>query len=545
MYILGINGGVRLGYQDVSATLIKDGEVLFAIEEERLNRIKFSPGQLPELSIAECLKQANITIHDVDFIASHGSTWGVEYEEKLKDYFLFTFGYCPKLEFVHHHDAHAASAFYASGFDNAMILTIDASGDGASTQLSIGKGDKMTLFKRISRPDSLGIYYSLITQLCGFRRDSDEYKLMGLAAYGDKNKFDFSKVLSFNNGNFYLNEDYLKPIALGASQPTRQEMAFSNKLTDDYGAKRIKSEPINQHYKDIAASAQKRLEDVIVEIVKYFYKETGLRKICLAGGVALNCLANQKIMNLDFIDDIYVQPAASDAGISLGAAMFVSAKYGYKPIAIKSALLGMEYSDNEIEKILKEISVDYKKIDNPAIEAALLVSKNKVIGWFQGRMEFGPRALGARSILANPAMPNVKDIINAKIKYRESYRPFCPSVIEEEVHNYFIGKAKSSAFMNITFDVVEEIKSKISGVVHADGTARIQTVNKQLQPLYYKFLLELKKLTGHPVVVNTSFNTNNEPIVANPSDAIATFYRSGLDALVIGSFLLVKNDNNI
>lgn len=540
MYILGINGGVRMGYQDISATLIKDGKILFAIEEERLNRIKFSPGQLPEMSIEESLKQAGISIRDVDIIASHGSTWGDTYANILKDYFKYTFGYCPPLEFVHHHDAHAASAFYGSGFDKSMILTMDASGDGVSTQLSIGNGDKMELFRRYSRPDSLGIYYSLITQLCGFRRDSDEYKLMGLAAYGNKNNFDFSRVLYFNNGEFHLNEDYMKPIAPGASQPTRQEMAFSNLLTDQFGKKRLKREPIDQHYKDIAASAQKQLEEVILGIVRYFHEQTGLRKICLAGGVALNCLANQKIMNLDFIDDVYVQPASSDAGISMGAAMYVSAKKGEKPLPLLSALLGMEYSNDEIETALKEINIEYKKIEDPAKEAAKLVANNKVIGWFQNRMEFGPRALGARSILANPAMPDVKNIINNKIKHREDYRPFCPSVIEEESGHYFIGKLQSAPFMNITFDVREEMQNKIPGVVHNDGTARIQTVNKHTNALYYDFLIELKKLTGHPVVVNTSFNNNNEPIVATPADAIATFYRTGLDALIIGCFLINK-----
>lgn len=540
MYILGINGGVRMGYQDISATLIKDGKILFAIEEERLNRIKFSPGQLPEMSIEESLKQAGISIRDVDIVASHGSTWGDTYAKILKDYFKYTFGYCPPLEFVHHHDAHAASAFYGSGFDKSMILTMDASGDGVSTQLSIGNGDKMELFRRYSRPDSLGIYYSLITQLCGFRRDSDEYKLMGLAAYGNKNNFDFSRVLYFNNGEFHLNEDYMKPIAPGASQPTRQEMAFSNLLTDQFGKKRLKREPIDQHYKDIAASAQKQLEEVILGIVRYFHEQTGLRKICLAGGVALNCLANQKIMNLDFIDDVYVQPASSDAGISMGAAMYVSAKKGEKPLPLLSALLGMEYSNDEIETALKEINIEYKKIEDPAKEAAKLVANNKVIGWFQNRMEFGPRALGARSILANPAMPDVKNIINNKIKHREDYRPFCPSVIEEESGHYFIGKLQSAPFMNITFDVREEMQNKIPGVVHNDGTARIQTVNKHTNALYYDFLIELKKLTGHPVVVNTSFNNNNEPIVATPADAIATFYRTGLDALIIGCFLINK-----
>ncbi|MEI6346639.1 MAG: carbamoyltransferase C-terminal domain-containing protein [Bacteroidota bacterium] len=542
MYILGVNGGVRIGYQDISATLMKDGKVLFAIEEERLNRIKFSPGQLPELAIEECLKQANISIRDIDIVASHGSTWGDEYAQKLTNYFLYTFGFCPKLEFVHHHDSHSSSAFYASGFNQAMVISIDASGDSVSTQLSVGKGNSMELFKRYYRPNSLGIYYSLFTQFCGFRRDSDEYKLMGLSAYGNRNKYDMSHILNFDNGELLLNEKYMKSIPKGESQPTRQEMAFSDLLLQEFGSKRLKHEPFDQRFKDVAASTQAQLENTIIEMVHYFYRETGIRKICFAGGVALNCLVNQKVMNLDFIDDIYVQPASSDAGISMGAAMYVASKNGFKIEPITSALLGMEFTNEEIKKTLDDIGVDYLEIKNPSKTAAELVSQNKIIGWFQGRMEFGPRALGARSILANPAMPDVKNVINAKIKYRESYRPFCPSVVEEESSNYFIGKAPISPFMNITFDVKEEMKAVIPGVVHADGTARIQTVSKNNNPIYYEFLIELKKLTGHPVSVNTSFNTNNEPIVASPSDAIASFYRSGLDALVIGNFLLTKRN---
>lgn len=541
MYILGINGGVRMGYQDISASLLKDGKVIFAIEEERLNRIKFSPGQLPELSIEACLKHAGISIQKIDFIASHGSTWGEEYAVKLRDYILNTFGHCPPIEFVHHHDAHCASAWYGSGFDKAMILSMDASGDGVSTQLSVGDGMQMELFKRFYRPNSLGLYYSLFTQFCGFRRDSDEYKLMGLAAYGNREKYDLSHILSFQNGELFLNEKYIKPIPEGGSQPTRQEMAFSNMLTDEFGTKRLKKSPFEQHYKDLAASVQKRLEETIIDMVTYFHEQTGLRKICLSGGVALNCLTNQRIMNLDFIDEIYVQAASSDAGISLGAAMYVSAQKGIKPEPMNSALLGSEYTNVEIKKCLEDIGIQYKQIENPSLEAAKLIASNKVIGWFQGRMEFGPRALGSRSILANPAMENVKDIINQKIKYRESYRPFCPSIIEEDVNLYFKGKKSKSPFMNITFDVVENKRKEIQGVVHADGTARIQTVNKENQPLYHALLCHLKEITGHSVAMNTSFNTNNEPIVCNPYEAISTFYRSGLDALIIGNFYISKH----
>lgn len=540
MYILGINGGVRLGYQDVSACLIKDGEVIFAIEEERLNRIKFSPGQLPERSIYACLKYAGISIKEIDIIASHGATWGNTYKNILISYFTDTFGYCPELEFVHHHDAHAASAYYGSGFDNSMIISLDASGDGVSTQLMIGRNGKLELIERFSRPNSLGIFYSIITQFCGFRRDSDEYKLMGLAAYGDRNAYDMSRILSFGNGKFELNEKYLKPIEEGASQPTRQEMAYSKHLIEWLGNKRYFGEPIQQKHKDIAASAQKQLEDTILHLVEHFSEKSGLRKICLAGGVALNCLANQKIMDLECIDQIYVQPASSDAGVSLGAAMYASALNGIRPKPLNSALLGMEYTNDEIESVLKHIQVPYQKLDNPAKMASQLILENKIIGWFQGRMEFGPRALGARSILANPAMPNVKRVLNEKIKYREDFRPFCPSVTEEDAHIYFTGKAKKSPFMNITFNTTEIAKEYTPGIVHNDGTARIQTVSKTDNPIYHKLLTYLKELTGHPVVVNTSFNTNNEPIVASPHDAIATFYKSGIDALIIGNYFIEK-----
>ncbi len=540
MYILGINGGVRPGYQDIAACLIKDGQIICAVEEERLNRIKFSPGQLPELAVHECLKSAGISINDVDFIASHGITWGEEYAVKLRDYLRYTFGYAPPIEFVHHHDAHAASAFYGSGFDKAMIITLDASGDGVSTQFMIGEGKQMKLVKRIERPNSLGIFYSLITQFCGFRRDSDEYKLMGLAAYGDPNAYDLSEMLSVNNGEYRLNQEFLKPIIPGQSQPSRQEMGFSDKLIDLLGNKRLKHEPIEQKHKDIAASAQKLLEDVIVEIVTDFNNTTGLRKICLAGGVSLNCVANQKIMNLPFIEDIYIQPAASDAGVALGAAMMVSAQKGIIPQTINSALLGPEFSNDEIEQALKNINVKYKKVENIAKHAAEYIYQNKVIAWFQDKLEFGPRALGARSIIANPAMPDVKNIINRKIKFRESYRPFCPSVTLDSFKQYFDGRANSAPFMNITFDVKDEVKNLIPGVVHNDGTSRIQTVDKNIQPLYYNLLKEFEALSGFPVVVNTSFNTNNEPIVANPYDAVSSFYRSGIDVLIIGDFVIEK-----
>ncbi|MDA3820551.1 MAG: carbamoyl transferase, partial [Candidatus Delongbacteria bacterium] len=417
MYILGINGGVRLGYQDVAACLIKDGKVIFAVEEERLNRIKFSPGQLPERAIRQCLDFESISMKDIDIVASHGSTWGDAFKTVLSGYLNDNFGHCPELVFVHHHDAHAASAYYGSGFSEAMILTMDASGDGISTQLSVGKGNDLIVKKRYTRPHSLGIFYTMITQICGFRRDSDEYKLMGLSAYGDPDKYDLSQIINYNNNNFYLDETCIKTMKPGAPQPTKQEMIYSRKLTDFLGRRRLPGETIEQKHKDIAAAGQRQLENIVIPMIRDFYESTGIRKLCLAGGVAQNCLLNQKLMNLDFIDDIYVQPASSDAGISAGAAMFASVIKGIPVKPIHSAMLGMSYSDEEIEKALNHIKVKYSKLRDPAKSAAELLTENKIIAWFQGRMEFGPRALGNRSILANPSMPMIKDALNASIKY--------------------------------------------------------------------------------------------------------------------------------
>jgi len=539
MYILGINGGLRPGYQDISAVLMLGGKVVAAIEEERLNRIKFAPGQLPEKSIEFVLDKAGISIHDVACVASHGSTWGEEYARKLKSYFEFNFGYCPPIEFVHHHTAHAASTFYASGFDKAMVITIDGSGDGVSTQLATGVGAEITIKERFSRPHSLGIFYSMITQYCGFKRDSDEYKVMGLAPYGNPNAYDMNPILSYLDGKYSFDDTFLRPIPEGQSQPTRQEMMFSSKLCEFYGPHRTKSKPLSTHYSNFAATAQKHLEDVIIDLVTSFHHKTGLRKLCMAGGVALNCLVNQKLMNLPFIDAFYVAPASSDAGVSLGAAMCVAVQNGYTVEKFDNVYWGADFSNEDILKTFHAIRISYKEVE-PVTTAARLIADDKVVGWFQGAMEFGPRALGARSILANPCNPQMKEILNHKIKFRESFRPFCPSVTEESAKAYFTGKQLQSPFMTITYDVKPEMAEKIPAVTHVNNTARIQTVNENQNPLFYKLLAQLAKLTGHPVVINTSFNTNNEPIVCTPADALASFYRSGIDALIMGNYLIEK-----
>ena len=538
MYILGINGGVRAGYQDVSTVLVQDGRVIYAINEERLNRKKHSAGQLPYLGIIEALKFANIAIEDIDYLATHGSTWGEQYEDVLKEYMRYQFGHCPKIIRVHHHMAHAASAYYGSGYDEAMILTMDASGDGIAIQKAKGKEGKIEILEQIPRSNSLGIFYSMMTQFCGFTRDTDEYKLMGLAAYGNPTKISLDEVLEVGTNGFKANPDFLKTLQPGAPQGSRQQAAFSDKLFQLLGEPRLPSTPFSDYYKDVAAASQQKLEEAILSIVKSLHEETGLRRLCLAGGVALNCEVNQQLMNLDFIDAIFVQPASGDDGISLGAAWLVSEENGQKPIPPSNYYLGNLYTNDDLLKYFELTGVQVKNISNPAKQAAELVAQDKVIAWFQGRDEFGPRALGARSILANPQHPDMKHIINKKIKFREGFRPFCPSVLEEDAMLYFDGKQAVAPYMTINYQV--KAGHNIPSITHVNNTARIQTVNKDQNPLYYAYLRELKENIGLGMSINTSFNRNQEPMIHNPIEAISAFYGSGIDAMIIGDFLLEK-----
>lgn len=541
MKILGISGGFRQGYQDVSACLVIDGKVVTSVEEERLNRIKFSAGRLPYLSVIEVLKISNIQFSELDFIAFHGSTWGDEIQPRLEDYFVQHFGSCPNFLRFHHHDCHAASTYYASGFNKATIFTFDNSGDGISLQIMKGENEKLTLLERFARPDSLGLFYQVITQYCGFVKDSDEYKVMGLSSYGNRNAYDFSWLIDFKNGKLEINKKFIVVPQPGAPSLHKDEMAYTQNFTEKMGrSRRIPKSEMTTFYKDIAASAQQHFENILLKIVKYYIEKTGYSKVCFAGGAALNCVANQKIMNANFVEELFVQPASGDAGISLGAAWLCSLENGISPKQTTNTYLGTNFSNNEIEDVLKISNIKYQYTENPSKDAANDIFKNKVVGWFQGAMEFGPRALGNRSILANATNAKMQDLVNKKIKFRESFRPFCPSVLEEDAPLYFEGKQKIAPYMTITFDVKKEMQSKIPSVTHVDGTARIQTVNKAQNEVFYKLLLELKQLTGHGVVMNTSFNLSHEPIVNSPRDAIATFFASGMDVLYLGNFKIEK-----
>ncbi|MCO5233263.1 MAG: hypothetical protein M9888_05965 [Chitinophagales bacterium] len=539
MYILGINGGVRLGYRDASAVLMKDGEILAAVEEERLNRIKSSPHQLPDLAIRQVLEIAKITIQDVNIVATHGSTWGEQYEDILKNYFETNFGYCPQIMRFHHHDCHAAGSYFSSGFQESLIFTFDNSGDGIGTQVAIGRGTQIEVLERIERPNSLGMFYGMVTQYCGFVRDSDEFKLMGLAPYG-KAEIDLSDVLKVDENGFFLNLDYIQKIIPGQPQPSIQQAIFSDKLIQQYGINRLPKTPLTSFYKDFAASAQQRLEIAMISLIKKYIRQTGIKKVCISGGVGLNCAANKVIIEMSEVDALFVQPAAGDAGISQGATYLAGISQGITPQKVTNVYWGQSYTNEEIESTFKKLGLQPKHTKDPALLAAQMVAKGRVIGWFQGRMEFGPRALGNRSILTNPLSKDVQSIVNQKIKFREGFRPFCPSVLEEDFDLYFEGKQKIAPYMTINYQAKEGARQVLPGVIHINDTARIQTVNAQQNALYYEYLKELKRLIGHGVSLNTSFNVNHQPIVENPIQAISTFYGSGLDALVIGDYYLEK-----
>jgi carbamoyltransferase len=541
MIVLGINGGFRAGYQDVSACLIKDGEVVAAIEEERLSRIKYSAGRLPHISVLEVLKIADLTIKDIDVVAFHGSTWDAEIDSRLQQYFESHFGYSPPIKRYHHHSCHAAASFFSSGLEESMIMTMDNSGDGISLQIAVGKGNKIDVIERFERPNSLGLFYSLLTQFCGFVKDSDEYKLMGLAAYGDKTKYDFSWLISFENEELVLNTEYINTVGPKAPSLHRDEMIFNELFVTKMGMKRrLPHDQIDQAYKDIAASAQLHLENLALKIAKHYLQQTGQQNLCTAGGAALNCLMNQRLMNELPIDNFFVQPASSDAGISLGAAWLACLDANVKPIAPDNAVLGNEYSNEEIKSVLDICQIPHEKISDPSEIAAELLTKNEVIGWFQGRMEFGPRALGNRSILANPATADIQAQVNRKIKFREGFRPFGASLLEEDSAEYFDGRLPIAPYMTVTYQTRKDKVTALKGVTHVDGSCRIQTVNQKQNKRYYDLLRYLKDKTGVGVCLNTSFNLKYEPIVCTPQQAIATFYASGLDALIIGDYLIRK-----
>lgn len=561
MLILGISAF----YHDSAAVIIKDGKILTAVEEERFTRIKHD-NAFPYKAIDHCLVSNNLSIKDVDYVAYYEKpllkferiletfveTWPYSLGpflkaipewlgEKIKvgDIIKKKLSFKGKIYYIPHHLSHASASFFTSPVKKAAILSIDGVGDVPTTSMWIGNNNKITNIGETSFPHSLGLFYSTWTAFLGFKVNSDEYKVMGLAAYGKpKFKEEIAKIIKVNNnGGLELDLSYFA---------FRESFKmWSKKFEAHFGQARKYGETISRKHKDLAASLQAVTENIYFQILNDLYSKTRISNLCISGGVALNSLANGKIYKNTRFKHIYDFGPAGDSGASIGAALYVYTNILNKPrpAAVNTLYLGSNYPEYYIKRVLEKNGLKYRRISNQEVlikQVALKLKNNKVIGWFQGKMEFGPRALGARSILANPKLKKMKDIVN-KIKRRESFRPFAASVLQEKVQELFEVPEKNhySPYMNFCFLVKDNAKNKISAIVHNDGTCRIQTVNKD-NGLYYKLIMKFYTLTGIPCLLNTSFNLSVEPIVETPEQAVYDFKNSSMDVLVIGDFLVEK-----
>lgn len=578
MYILGINAY----HGNSSAAIIADGRLIAAVEEERFNRVKYAAG-FPTAAIRYCLDAAGITLREVDHIAIPRNPWarlGTKLlyalkmpsfaAERIKVMGQFTgipealgraFDISPreiraKFHRVEHHQAHLASAFFVSPFDEAALLSADGLGDFASTMWGSGQGNHMHIDGSIAFPHSLGMYYTAVSQYLGFRKFGDEYKVMGLAAYGEPKYLDeFRKIVRSKRGvGFRLGLKYFKHHRTGPEMTWRDAgktpelgAMFSNYMAKRLGPARDPAAPVEKVHRDIAASLQARLEEVLFGMLRALHARTKQKAVCLAGGVAFNCVANGKIFDQTPFQQIFVQPAAGDAGLAIGAAYFVHHQILGRArfFVMENAYWGPGYSHDQIQAAVRASSLQSDGLEilelhekEIAKEAAKEIADGKVLGWFQGRAEWGPRALGNRSIVADPRRADMKDILNARIKHREMFRPFSPSILAESTGTYF-EKSYPCPFMTQAYSVRPEKREEIPASTHVDGTGRLQTVTYQANPRYWGLIREFANLTGVPVVLNTSFN-DNEPIVCRPEEAIECFRRTKMDVLVMGDTIVRK-----
>src|SRR5574341_1241587 len=559
--------GISAFYHDSAACLIQEGEIIACAQEERLSRIKHD-FSFPIQAINYCLKQGKISANDLDFIGFYEKPF-LKLERILTSY-LVNFprsypaflkalpfwlkekiwiphrikrelNYNREVLMIEHHLSHAASSFLISPFKQAAILTVDGVGEWAVAAYGVGAGNQIEIFKEQKFPHSLGLLYNAFTYYLGFQVNSDEYKVMGLGPYGQPVHYDLilSELVSMKeDGSFQLNLSFL---------PYDYSLSMINqKFEKLFGlSPRGPKEPLTQKHKDLAASIQKVTEEIMLKMAQHLHKDTNLPNLCLAGGVTLNCVANGRILRESGFENLFIQPAAGDAGGAVGVAAYIYYSLLNHPrnFVWEHACWGPEFSDEEIRSYLESKGLPFRRIQTselPALAAELL-AQGKVIGWFQGRMEFGPRALGNRSLLADPRDPNMKDLVNKKIKFREEFRPFAPAILEERVSDYFEIDCPSP-YMLLVAQVREDKKNQIPAVTHVDGSARIQTVSQKQNPLFYVVLKEFEKLTGCPVLLNTSFNLKGEPIVCTPQDAYSTFIRSGLDYLIMGNYILDKKE---
>jgi carbamoyltransferase len=598
MYILGISAF----YHDSAACLLKDGDIIAAAQEERFTRKKHDPS-FPNHSIEYCLREADISANEVVNVVFYEKPF-VKFERLLETYLAFApkgfrsfassmpiwikeklfqkstlikelskvlgdnVDWRKRLLFSEHHLSHAASAFYPSPFESAAVLTLDGVGEWTTTSLAIGKGKDLKVLKEIHFPHSLGLLYSAFTYFIGFKVNSGEYKVMGLAPYGEPKYVDLIKdnlIKVADDGSFQLDMSYFD-YATGLTMTSKKFNALFG------GPPRISETELTQREMDLAASVQKVTEDIIIQIAKGIAEETGERNLCLAGGVALNCVANGVLLREKIFDNIWIQPASGDAGGALGAALSAwYLHYSKERIvsserdAMKGAYLGPSFSDDEIKNELITCGAKFNKLTEEELteQVACALADEKAVGWMQGRMEFGPRALGGRSIIADPRSPLMQKQLNLKVKYRESFRPFAPSILREDVSEWF-EHTSDSPYMLLVADVQKDKRRKMSpeeealfginklniprsavpAITHVDYSARIQTVHRDTNPRYYAVISRFKEKTGCPLVVNTSFNIRGEPIICTPVDAFKCFMGTELDVLAIGNYFLIKEEQD-
>ena len=597
--------GISAFYHDSAAALIDGETIVAAAQEERFTRIKHDQA-FPIHAVEYCLQEANLAVEDIDQIVFFEKPF-IKFERLLETYVAFAprgfvsfksalplwvkeklfqrkiiremmsrfpmpegdeINWEEKLSFSEHHLSHAASAFYPSPFEEAVVLTLDGVGEWVTTSLAVGRGNTLDIVKEIHFPHSLGLLYSAFTYYTGFRVNSGEYKVMGLAPYGEPKYVDL--ILEHlidvkEDGSYRLDQRYFNYCT---------GLTMTNKRFNDlFGrpARKPDDEPLEQFHMDIAASVQAVTEIIVLRLAESIAAETGIRNLCLAGGVALNCVANGKILRAKHFDNVWIQPAAGDAGGALGAAQAYAHLACDLPRSVKpkdgmqGSYLGCEFSDDDIRQRLDSVGAIYKKLphDELIVHTAKVLADEKVVGWFQGRMEFGPRALGGRSILGDPRSQNMQKNLNLKIKYRESFRPFAPSVLRSEVGNWFdlegdspymllVDKVKGEKCLEMDeeqaklfgIDKLNVPRSELPAITHVDYSARIQTVHEETNPNYHELISEFFALTGCPVVVNTSFNVRGEPIVCTPEDAFNCFMGTEMDVLSIGNFILHKGDQN-
>jgi carbamoyltransferase len=560
--------GISAYYHDSAAALLRDGELIAAAQEERFSRRKHDPS-FPQQAIDFCLRQAGLEIDDVNFVAFYDKPL-LKFERILSNYtYMFPLslaafykampvwlrqklwvpteirrhtGYEGDILFTEHHEAHAASSLFPSPFSEANILTIDGVGEWATATRGFGSNNRIELWDEVRFPHSLGLLYSAVTYYLGFKVNSAEYKVMGLAPYGQAKYLDeFAELVKiYADGSFHLNMKYFTYDYGLRMVGRRFEKLFGRPR------RKNEAEELQQFHKDVAMSLQRTTEEIVLRMAQSMVEKTGNRNLCLAGGVALNCVANGRVLRETEVENVFIQPAAGDAGGAVGAAVFVHhqllGKQERHPL--QDVYLGPEFADDEILTYLESCGAIYRQLDeNTLLEYTVNdIESQRVIGWFQGRMEFGPRALGNRSILADARQAENRDRVNLKIKFRESFRPFAPSVTAEALSEFFAIE-HPTPYMLLVADVRKE-KRLVPAITHVDGSARIQSVEQGHNRLYHALIDQFGKKTGVPVIINTSFNVRGEPIVCTPEDAMRCFMTTNMDTLVLGSFYLRKEENN-